>query len=227
MLTIIPDVLSPAQAAGFLSQLDQVDWQDGKATAGDQSGAVKFNRQLPEDSELGAALGDEILTALSHQPLFISAALPRRSFPALFNRYGIGDEFGLHVDNAIRVVRGTAIRIRTDLACTLFLSPPETYDGGELVIETNFGAQEVKLPAGHMVLYPASSLHHVRKVTRGVRVASFFWVQSMVRDDGDRALLFDLDQTIQAMSARDGQNAPEVVRLTALYHNLVRRWAEV
>ncbi len=205
MLLVIPNVLSPHQVAEFKRCLEEADWSDGKLTAGAQSGAVKNNRQLPENAVLSRELGDRVLDALAEAPLFVSAALPRR----------------------IRVVRGTSIRLRTDLSATLFISAPEDYDGGELIIETAFGAQSVKLPAGHMVLYPASSLHKVTPVTRGSRLASFFWIQSMVRDDADRAILFDLDQTIQTLGVRDGINDPEVVRLTGLYHNLLRRFAEV
>jgi PKHD-type hydroxylase len=227
MLLVIPNVLSQHQVAEFKRCLEEADWSDGKLTAGAQSGAVKNNRQLPENTVLSRELGDKVLDALAEAPLFVSAALPRRTFPPLFNRYDVGDGFGTHVDNAIRVVRGTSIRLRTDLSATLFISAPEDYDGGELIIETAFGAQSVKLPAGHLVLYPASSLHKVTLVTRGSRLASFFWVQSMVRDDADRAILFDLDQTIQELGARDGINDAQVLRLTGLYHNLLRRFAEV
>ncbi|HYC02073.1 MAG TPA: Fe2+-dependent dioxygenase [Azospirillaceae bacterium] len=226
MMIVVPEVLSPAQVAAMRAEMDAADWVDGRATAGDQSAAVKRNAQLPEDSPLARWLGDIVLEALSRHPVFLSAALPLRIFPPLFNRYAGGQSFGTHVDNAIRRVPGTAVRIRTDLSATLFLSDPEEYEGGELVVETRFGAQPVKLPAGDMILYPASSLHHVTEVTRGARVASFFWLQSMVRDDADRALLFDLDQTIQDFAAEKGLDDPRAVRLTGIYHNLIRRWAE-
>lgn len=171
-------------------------------------------------------MGDLILGALESNTLFVSAALPRKVFPPLFNRYQGGQSFGTHVDNAIRQVTGTEHRVRTDLSATLFLSEPDEYDGGELVVEDNFGVQRVKLNAGSMVLYPASSLHHVTPVTRGARVASFFWIQSMIRDDGQRTLLFDLDRSIQRLS-QDVPDHPSVVELTGVYHNLLRRWAEV
>jgi PKHD-type hydroxylase len=166
-----------------------------------------------------------VLTALGQNPLFISAALPLRVFPPLFNRYTGGQSFGTHVDNAIRQVTGTAHRIRTDLSATLFLANPDEYDGGELTVEDTFGTHSVKLPAGHMILYPSTSLHHVRPVTRGARVASFFWIQSMVRDDGERTLLFDLDSAIQRLNV-DNPNHPSAVQLTGVYHNLMRRWAD-
>lgn len=226
MLLVIPDLLSPGEAARLAGDIMNAAWVDGAATAGAQSGAVKRNRQLPEDSPIARRAGERILEALAGNALFLSAALPLRIFPPLFNRYGPGEGFGLHVDNAIRAVPGTPVRIRTDLSATLFLADPDSYEGGELVIEDSYGAQPVKLPAGHMVLYPAKSLHRVEPVTAGERLASFFWLQSMVRDDGERAILFDLDQTIQALAEARGIADPEVVRLTGVYHNLVRRFAE-
>jgi PKHD-type hydroxylase len=226
MLLVIPDLLSPSEAARLAGDIMNAAWVDGAATAGAQSGAVKRNRQLPEDSPIARRAGERILEALAGNALFLSAALPLRIFPPLFNRYGLGEGFGLHVDNAIRAVPGTPVRIRTDLSATLFLADPDSYEGGELVIEDSYGAQSVKLPAGHMVLYPAKSLHRVEPVTAGERLASFFWLQSMVRDDGERAILFDLDQTIQALAEARGIADPEVVRLTGVYHNLVRRFAE-
>lgn len=226
MLLAIPDLLQPAEVAAFRRELDAADWIDGRATAGAQSAGVKRNRQLPESLPLARRLGEHVLDALARSPLFVSAALPLRIFPPLFNRYGGGESFGIHVDNAIRAIPGTVLRMRTDLSATLFLADPDDYDGGELVVEGRFGAQEVKLPAGHMVLYPASSLHQVRPVTRGERVASFFWIQSMVADDGDRAMLFDLDQSIQRLAGERGLGDPEVVALSGVYHNLVRRWAQ-
>jgi PKHD-type hydroxylase len=182
--------------------------------------------QLPESSPVARELGGMILSALEHNALFISAALPARVFPPLFNRYQGGQSFGTHVDNAIRQVSGTPHRIRTDLSATLFFSSPDEYDGGELVVEDTYGTQSVKLPAGHMILYPATSLHHVRPVTREARVASFFWIQSMIREDGERTLLFDLDVAIQRLSA-ESPGHPANVQLTGVYHNLLRRWADV
>ncbi len=224
MLTIIPELLTPAEVSACRGALETASWGDGRATAGSQSAAVKANEQLPGDCTVAQDWGGRILDALGRSPLFVSAALPHRTVPPLFNRYRSGSYFGTHIDNAIRPVAG--VKIRTDLAATLFLAEPESYEGGALTIETSFGAQQVKLPAGAMVLYPASSLHRVEPVTQGVRLASFFWVQSMVRDDGARALLFDLDQTIQRLAAELGLSHPELVALTGTYHNLVRRWAE-
>lgn len=226
MLLVIPDILSPAEVAACTADLDAAAWGDGRVTAGLQSAAVKDNAQLPEDSAVARAWGDRVLDALGASATFVAAALPHRTFPPLFNRYAGGQSFGTHIDNAIRPVRGTSIKLRTDLSATLFLSDPESYDGGELVIEGANGGQVVKLPAGALVLYPASSLHHVAPVTRGVRLASFFWVQSMVRDDGARALLFDLDRAIQSFAAQHGHGDAHAVALTGIYHNLVRRWAE-
>mgnify|MGYP003442077220 FL=1 len=225
MLLAIPNVLSPAQVAACVADLEAAEWADGRITAGAQSRTVKHNEQLPASSPVAQAWGDRILDALGAAPLFVAAALPHRTFPPLFNRYGPGQSFGTHIDNAIRPVPGTSIKLRTDLSATLFLSDPDSYDGGELLIEDAFGVQAVKLNAGDMILYPASSLHRVTAVTRGVRLASFFWVQSMVRDDSARAMLFDLDQTIQALAAAHGIDDANVVRLTGIYHNLIRRWA--
>jgi len=227
MLTIIPDLLTPAQVADLRAQLDVADWIDGNATSGAQSALAKRNTQLPEDSAAARAGGGMVLDALGASPLFVAAALPLKVFPPLFNRYGEGDGFGAHVDTAIRIRRGSDFRIRSDLSATLFLSDPDSYDGGELVIATQFGEQRVKLPAGQLVLYPASSVHHVTPVTRGTRVASFFWIQSMVRDDAARAMLFELDTAVQSVAARLGSDDSEIVRLTGVYHNLLRRWAEV
>lgn len=226
MLLCIPRVLSKPEVAHFRRRLETAEWVDGGVTAGAQSGLVKNNAQVAEGSAVATELGDRVLDALGAAPLFVSAALPLKTFPPLFNRYAGGQAFGAHVDNAIRPVRGRAVRIRTDLSCTLFLSEPEDYDGGELVIESAFGAQEVKLAAGDMVLYPGASLHQVTPVTRGERLASFFWVQSMVRDDGHRAALFDLDQAVQAHAAEHGQGHPLTVRLTGIYHNLLRLSAD-
>ena len=226
MLLTIPDVLTADQVLRARQILGEADWVDGRVTAGHQSGRVKNNTQLPEGSPAARELGAMVLTALEQNPLFVSAALPARVFPPLFNRYEGGQAFGTHVDNAIRQVTGTAHRIRTDLSSTLFFSGPDEYDGGELIIEDTYGTHQVKLPAGHMILYPASSLHHVRPVTRGARIASFFWIQSMVRDDGERTLLFDLDLAIQRLS-NPGSEHPSAVQLTGVYHNLLRRWATV
>lgn len=226
MLISIPDVLTTDEVAEFRRVLDRAEWIDGRKTAGAQSGAVKRNLQLPEGSAEARALGDKVLDALGRSALFVSAALPLKIFPPLFNKYEGGGSFDVHVDNAIRAVPGTPVRIRTDLSATLFLSEPDSYDGGELMIDTAFGAQEVKLPAGHMVLYPSTSLHRVTPVTRGARISSFFWMQSMIRSNEDRAILFDLDQTIQALGAEKGLNDPAVLTLSAVYHNLLRRLAE-
>jgi PKHD-type hydroxylase len=225
MLIAIPDVLDAAGVARVRALIDAADWIDGNATSGPQSALAKRNEQLPEDSAAAQEAGGMVLDALGRSALFVAAALPLKVFPPLFNRYAGGQDFGLHIDNAIRMKRGTDFRIRSDLSATLFLADPDTYDGGELVIEDQFGPQSVKLPAGHMVLYPASSLHRVTPVTRGVRTASFFWLQSMVRDDGARRILFDLDQGVQAVAATQGQGDPATVRLTGVYHNLLRRWA--
>lgn len=226
MLLCIPDVLSAQEAKRCREAALAADWEDGRATAGPQSASVKTNRQLPLESPSGAALSETVSRALLANQLFLSAALPLRILPPMFNRYGVGQTFGAHVDNAIRRVRGVDATIRTDLSATLFLSDPESYEGGELTIETASGAQAVKLPAGHMVLYPATSLHLVTPVTRGERISSFFWVQSMIRSAERRSILFDLDQTIQDMQARTGPADENGVRLTGIYHNLIRQWAE-
>ena len=227
MLTVIPDLLTPAELTALRDTIEAADWIDGNATSGAQSALAKRNRQLPEESDAARAGGGLVLDALAASALFVAAALPLKVFPPLFNRYGVGDAFAPHVDNAIRIRRGSDFRIRSDLSATLFLSDPESYDGGELIIQTQFGEQAVKLPAGQMVLYPASSLHRVAPITRGERVASFFWIQSMVRDTDARADLFALDTAIQSTGARLGQDDPEIVRLTGVYHNLLRRWAEL
>ncbi|HYG25434.1 MAG TPA: Fe2+-dependent dioxygenase [Caulobacteraceae bacterium] len=226
MLLCIPQVLKPEEVAHVRERLAGAEWVDGAATAGEQSRLVKKNSQVREGSAVAVELGELILDALGRSPLFVSAALPLKTFPPLFNRYEAGEQFGSHIDNAIRPVRGTAVRVRTDLSCTLFLTDPDDYDGGELVIEGAFGTQEVKLEAGDMVLYPGSSLHHVTPVTRGARVSAFFWVQSMVRDETERTLLFDLDQTVQSHAAEHGQGHATTVRLTGVYHNLIRRFAD-
>jgi len=227
MLIAIPDVLSPAEVARVRTIIDAAPWVDGNATSGAQSALAKRNAQLPEDGAAAREAGGIVLDALGRSALFVAAALPLKVFPPLFNRYAGGQDFGLHVDTAVRVKRGSDFRIRSDLSATLFLEDPAEYDGGELMIEGQFGSQSVKLPAGHMVLYPASSLHRVTPVTRGTRTASFFWLQSMVRDGESRRILFDLDQAVQAVSVDKGLADPSVVQLTGVYHNLLRRWADV
>ncbi|HYF34498.1 MAG TPA: Fe2+-dependent dioxygenase [Prosthecobacter sp.] len=230
MLIQIPEVLTPEQVAHARQLLEGAEWIDGKVTAGYQSAKAKDNMQLPENHPVSRELGEMILGALGRNPLFLAAALPLRIFPPLFNRYSGGQSFGTHVDNAIRQFPNAPLRIRTDLSATLFFAGPEEYDGGELCVEDTYGVHKVKLPPGHMVLYPATSLHHVTPVTRGARVCSFFWLQSMIRDDGRRSLLFDLDLGIQKLS-RDLQGnatADQVaVQLTGVYHNLLRQWAEM
>jgi PKHD-type hydroxylase len=225
MLLTIEDVLTGDQVAAFRQRLAAADWVDGRITAGAQSALAKRNLQVPEDSAAARELGETILGALGRNPRFVAAALPLRVFPPLFNRYDAGMAFDTHVDNAIRF--SGPVRYRTDLSATLFLSDPGDYDGGELIVEDAYGEHAVKLPAGAMVLYPATSLHRVAPITRGSRWASFFWIQSMVRSDEQRSLLFDLDTAIQALSARVGQGDPAVVSLAGTYHNLVRMWAEV
>lgn len=226
MLIAIPNVLTPEQVKQARAALDAADWVDGRGTTGAQAGRVKDNSQLANEHPVAREVGQMILQALSRNLLFMSAALPFSILPPMFNRYAGGQHYGAHVDNAIRQVPGTTQRIRTDLSCTLFFAEPDEYDGGELVVEDLFGTQQVKLPAGHMVLYPSSSLHHVRPVTRGARVSSFFWVQSMIRDDAQRRILFDMDMAI----VRLNQDVPDhqgVLSLTNSYHNLLRLWADV
>ena len=227
MIVSIPDVFSPADTAAMRAQLEAATdaWVDGRATAGYQGAPVKRNQQIAEGSSIALEMGDRIIAALERHPLFISAALPNKVYPPLFNRYEGGMHFGSHVDGAIRLVPGSGVRVRTDLSVTLFLTPPDEYDGGELLIEDTFGVQEVKLPAGYAILYPGTSLHQVRPVTRGARVSSFFWVQSLVRDDTQRAMLFDMDGAIQRLNA---SNADDAARRTLVgcYHNLLRMWSE-
>jgi PKHD-type hydroxylase len=226
MIVRVPAVLSAEQLAAARALLADAPWTDGRVTAGHQSARVKENLQLPEDCDASRKLRDIALSALERNPLFMAAALPARIFPPLFNRYEPGMNFGAHIDNAIRQVTGTAHRIRTDISATLFLSAPEDYDGGELIVEDAYGAHAAKLAAGDMILYPATSLHRVTPVTRGARIAAFFWVQSMVKDDGQRRILFDLDRSIAELTQAAPEN-PALVRLTACYHNLVRQWAEI
>ncbi|MGJ4939770.1 Fe2+-dependent dioxygenase [Bradyrhizobium sp. HKCCYLS1011] len=229
MLVCIPEVLSKSDVAEFRRIMDAAEWEDGRSTAGAQSAMVKRNEQLPPDGEVARALGQRIISALTKNPRFLSAAIPLQIFPPLFNRYAAsgGHHFGIHVDNAVRGDPLTGLRIRTDLSMTLFLAEPDEYDGGELVIEDTYGSHEAKLPAGDAILYPSSSLHMVTPVTRGARVASFFWMQSMIRDAHVRSMIFDLDNVIQGLAGRLGRDDPETVRLTGIYHNLIRHWAEV
>lgn len=226
MMLHIPEVLTPDQVADMRQRLDASNWVDGRETVGEQGAKVKRNRQLPEQSPLGRELGEVILKALVGNPLFVSAAIPFRYVPPLFNRYEGGEHYGFHVDGSIRSIPGTNLNLRTDLSCTLFLCEPEEYDGGELVVSDTYGEHEVKLPAGDLILYPSSSLHKVEPVTRGARVCSFFWIQSMVADDAKRTMLFELDRNIQQLREKVG-DAPEIVGLTGHYHNLLRQWATV
>jgi PKHD-type hydroxylase len=223
MLIVLPDVLSPEQLGRVRAIIDQAGWVNGNVTSGPQAALAKRNRQLPDDGAAAKEAGGLILDALGRNGLFIAAALPAKVLPPMFNRYESGETFGAHVDNAVRI-KGD-FRMRADLSATIFLEPPEAYDGGDLVVEGAFGAQAVKLPAGHMVLYPSSSLHRVEPVTRGTRTASFFWIESMVRDMEARRALFELDQSIQSLGGRVGQGDAAVVQLTGVYHNLLRRWA--
>jgi PKHD-type hydroxylase len=226
MLLHIPQVLTPAQVAECHDALAKADWADGRATAGYQSVKVKNNRQLPETHPTALRLGDMILAALDRNPLFMSGALPMKVVPPLFNRYENSQAYGNHIDGAVRPIAGTPHRVRTDLSATLFLTPPEDYDGGELTVEDTFGTQKVKLAAGDMILYPGTSLHRVEPVTRGVRIAAFFWIQSMVRDDGQRKMLFELDTAIQQLARISPDQGP-VMSVTNVYHNLLRQWADV
>ena len=225
MLLALPDVLTPAQLSRCREQLAAADWVDGRVSAGYQGSTVKRNQQVPENSPIAHELGELILGALERNPLFISATLPARVYPPMFNRYQDAGYFGDHIDNAVRLLGGSGLKLRTDISATLFLAEPSDYDGGELLVEDTYGTHAVKLPAGHMVIYPASSLHRVNPVTRGARLASFFWVQSMVRDDAQRTLLFDLDRAIQRLNQTHGDEEARV-SLTGAYHNLMRMWAE-
>jgi PKHD-type hydroxylase len=225
MMIQIPDLLTADEVARCREIIDAAEWTDGNATSGRQSALAKRNEQLPQDSEAAREAGDLVRAALDRNPLFTSAALPHTVFPPLFNRYGPGQTFGDHIDNAIR--GNGEVRIRTDLSATLFLAEPDEYDGGQLVVEDTYGLHEVKLPAGGLILYPASSLHRVEPVTRGTRVASFFWIQSLVRDDARRALLLDMDLAIQQLALEAGAAHRGIVSLTGVYHNMLRMWAEV
>jgi len=226
MMLHIPGVLTPAEVVGIRQKLDAADWVDGRATVGAQGAQVKQNRQLPESSPVGLELGQAILKALVTNPLFFAAALPKRYMPPLFNRYEGGERYGFHVDGSVRSIPGTNLSLRTDLSATLFLCDPEDYEGGELIVADTYGEHEVKLPAGDMILYSSGCPHKVEPVTRGARICSFFWVQSMVADDRQRSMLFDLDQNIHRLRQRLG-DVDEVIGLTAHYHNLLRQWADV
>ncbi len=228
MLLHIPDVLDREQVAAFRAALDDAEWVDGRATVGAQGAQVKRNRQLADDSPLCAELGQQVLAALAANPLFFAAALPLRTLPPRFNCYEGGGEYGLHVDGSVMSVARPGqppARLRTDVSCTLFLSDPHDYDGGELIVSDTYGEHEIKLPAGDLIVYPSSSLHRVEQVTRGTRLASFFWVQSLVRDDARRRTLFELDASIRTLTDT-GADRDAVVRLTGIYHNLLRGWAE-
>jgi PKHD-type hydroxylase len=227
MLIAIPDLLDAEALRRIRGMIDGAEWVDGNVTSGPQAALAKRNEQLPEASAQARDAGAIILEALGKTPLFVAAALPRKVFPPLFNRYAGGQNFGTHVDNAVRIQAGSEFRLRSDLSITVFLEEPDAYEGGELLIEDLYGVQSVKLPAGHAVLYPSSSLHRVEAVTRGCRVASFFWIQSMVRDDGQRRILFDLDRAVQRLAGELGQGDVSVIELTGVYHNLLRSWAEV
>lgn len=226
MLVHIPQLFTRDEVLRIRAALEQAEWLDGKVTAGYQSSQAKHNLQLAENHPLAVELREAIVQRLQCNALFMSAALPRTIFPPLFNCYRAGDGFGNHIDNAVRKIPGTGERVRTDLSSTLFFSDPDEYDGGELVIQDTYGNHEIKLPAGDLVLYPATSVHQVRPVTRGMRLASFFWTQSLVREDSQRALLLDMDVAIQSLT-RDLPEHPALVQLTGSYHNLLRRWAEV
>ena len=226
MLIAVPDLLSANDLADIRAIIDAAEWIDGNATSGHQAALAKNNEQLPEDSDAAKQAGRLILEALGRSPIFFASALPLRIYPPLFNRYGAGQEFDTHVDNAIRIKRGSDFRIRSDLSITVFLEAPENYDGGELLVEDHYGVQRVKLPAGHAVVYPSSSLHRVTPITRGRRVASFFWLQSMVRNAEERRTLFDLDRAVQRLSGELGGKDRSVIELTGVYHNLLRLWAD-
>ena len=227
MLVHLAGILAPEVALALRERLQAAAWADGRITAGHQSALAKRNLQIGPECAEGRELGMMVLHALESSPAFMSAALPARVFPPLFNRYGLGQKFGVHVDNAVRGDPLTGLRIRTDLSATLFLSDPDSYDGGELVIEDTYGTHRIKLPAGDMVLYPSRSLHRVEPVTRGSRIASFFWIQSMVKSRDHREMLHDLDRAVQDLSLVSGENDPAIVSLTGLYHNLLREWGEL
>ena len=225
MLLVIPDLLSPEQTRQCRDALAQADWVDGRGTAGHAALKAKHNLQLAADHPLARQLGDLILEALTASPVFMSAALPLRVLPPRFNRYEGGGNYGFHIDNSVMNVPGAALRIRTDISSTLFFSDPDEYDGGELVIQDTYGEQRIKLPAGDLVVYPGTSLHQVTPVARGARLASFFWTQSLVRDDAQRSLLYQMDRAIQSLTAKGGSD-DEVSTLIGVYHNLLRQWSE-
>ena len=227
MLSIIENVLSKDEVRQLRKHLDGADWVSGQSSAGSLSGEVKSNHQLEEESQVAVSLGNHILKVLGNHPRFISAAIPEKIYPPKFNRYTGGEHYGVHVDGAMMRVTGTNVVIRSDISATLFLCEPDEYEGGELVIEGTLGTQEVKLGGGDMVLYPSTTLHQVRPVTQGTRTCSFFWVQSMVQDTGQRTLLYELDQSIQALSSTHEKNDKDIARLTGVYHNLMRRWSAV
>jgi PKHD-type hydroxylase len=226
MLVTIPDVLKPDEVAHIRGVLEGTKWIDGRATAGDQAAKVKNNLQVPIESPVAQELGQIILRALAGNAKFMTAALPLRVLPPMFNRYDVGMTFGAHVDGSVRAIPGSGQRMRTDVSSTLFLTPPEDYDGGELVVHDTYGTHAIKLPAGHLVVYPATSMHSVTPVTRGSRWASFFWTQSMIKDDWRRHMLYDLDLSIMSVRSRLPDDDPAVVGLTAHYHNLIRHWSE-
>jgi len=226
MMVVVPNVLNAEQVARCRDVMTRAAWVDGRITAGHQSAQVKKNLQLSETAPEARELGNMVMEALGRSNLFMSAVLPKQVFPPLFNRYDAGMTFGSHVDNAIRGIANSGMRIRTDVSSTLFISAPEDYDGGELIVEDTYGSHSVKLPAGDMIVYPATSLHNVTPITRGSRIASFFWTQSMIRDESKRSLLFDMDMAIIKLN-RDHQEHPSVVELTSVYHNLLRQWAEL
>lgn len=225
-MIVIKDILSPVQLQQLNHVIAKQTWVDGSTTAGQQSNGVKNNQQLSPDSPTVRGLEDQVLAALAQNPTFISAALPLKIFPPMFNRYSEGETYGLHVDNAIRIPPGSSARIRTDLSATLFLTDPDSYQGGDLVIEDHFGTQPVKLAAGDMVLYPSTTLHRVTPVTQGDRISAVFWIQSMVRNNEHRKLLFNLDQSVQSLTTLHGNEDQDVMRLSGIYHNLIRQWAE-
>jgi PKHD-type hydroxylase len=226
MLIVIPKVLEAVEVGQFRSHLDKAKWQDGQKTAGGIARQVKKNQQLDDNAEPCISLGNHILKRLANNPRFVSAALPERIYPPKFNRYADSGTYGAHIDGSIMQLPGTGQTLRTDLSATLFLAEPEEYEGGELAIETHYGAQSIKLPAGDMVLYPSTSLHQVTPVTRGARIAAFFWIQSLVSDNQQREMLFDLDSSVQKLTAELGATHAEVVKLSGLYHNLLRQWAK-
>lgn len=226
MLIKIPNVLTKDEVRQFREYLDAADWEDGLKTAGGIAATVKKNQQLDDSAEPAISLGNHILRKLAQHPTFISAALPKHIHPPKFNRYAEAETYGAHIDGSLMQLPGTNTTMRTDVSCTLFLAEPDEYDGGELTIETNYGTQTAKLPAGDMVLYPSTSLHYVTPVTRGARVASFFWTQSMVRDSQQRELLYQLDSSVQSLTAAMGAGHDEVVRLSGVYHNLMRQWSD-